>query len=67
LRPGAGGNVYVVEDMNNHEKFVLKSSYIEESKKAQFEKINSGWKNLSSKNIVEFKEFFYEDTKSCLL
>jgi hypothetical protein len=67
LRPGAGGYVFVVEDVTMHEKFVLKSSCLEESKKTQFEKIISAWKNnILCKDVVSFKEFFYEGIKQCL-
>jgi hypothetical protein len=68
LRPGSGGFVYVVEDLRNHEKLVLKSSFVHQSKRDEFEKVNGVWKMLSNscEFIVKFKDFFYEGPNACL-
>lgn len=69
LRPGAQGNIYVVEDQRNQERLVLKSTFIEPAKKTDFEKFVSIWKSLSvsCEHIVQFKDFFHEGTNGFVL
>lgn len=61
--------MYVVEDSNTHEKLVLKMSFVEETKKAEFEKVNKTWRTLSTSCdfVVGFKELFYEGPNSCIV
>jgi hypothetical protein len=69
LPPGTGGSVYVVENLITHEKLVLKSSYVDESKREKFEKVTLAWKTASnlSEYIVKFKDFFYKGSNACLM
>jgi hypothetical protein len=69
LPPGTGGYVYVVEHLITHEKMVLKSSYVDESKREKFEKVTLAWKTASnlSEYIVKFKDFFYKGPTACLM
>jgi serine/threonine protein kinase len=67
---GTQGVVYLVEDAVTHEKYVLKSMNIKDSKKEDFEKMSWIWKLLCKSKVkdyvVEFKEHFYEGTCSSL-
>lgn len=69
LRPGAGGNVYVVENLTTNKKFVLKSTYLEEPGKNKFERFVEIWKSMSASSefIVKFEKFFYRDSSAFVL
>lgn len=71
LHPGTGGNIYIVEDTKseNGDKFVIKSSFLEQSKKDEIENMIIVWKDLSKKNdfIVKVFDFFYEKTNAFIL
>jgi hypothetical protein len=69
LQPGSQGDVYVVEDCRNHEKFALKSLFVENSQRGVFEKLISSWKELSilCQYVTKVKEFFYDNNNASLV
>lgn len=70
LKHGSQGYVYLVENMTTHEKSVLKSMFVEKSRKAEFEKLMEVWKRMSNSeekdNIVKYKEHF-DDGKNAII
>lgn len=69
MKPGAGGNVFLVQHTKTHEKFVLKVSFVEEDKKKQFEEQMNFWKTLcaESEYFVLLKEYFFDGRNSCII
>jgi hypothetical protein len=69
MKPGARAAVFLVEHTISKEKYVLKSSFIEEAAKRGFKEQMDCWKGMCSicTNIVSFKEFFFVGQNACLV
>lgn len=69
LHPGAGLDVYLVENLKNRDKLVLKSRVVERTKRGEFEKLIVSWKELSDscEFISKFTDFFYEENYAIVL
>jgi hypothetical protein len=69
LEPGSGGLVFLIEHVKTKQQSVLKISYVDEKRKAEFEKQIDFWKNLNLKDehIVILKENLYDNTNACLI
>jgi nitrate reductase assembly molybdenum cofactor insertion protein NarJ len=63
MKKGAQGLVFVVAKTETKQKYVLKSIVIEDTKKAEFEKMIETWKVLGKSEardyIVSYVEHFY--------
>jgi serine/threonine protein kinase len=69
MEPGTGGAVYLIEHLKTKERNVLKTMFVNDKKKEEFEKQIKFWKELCSKeesHIVILKEYFYDESSGCL-
>lgn len=71
LKQGGQGLVFVVEELKAQKKYVLKSIFVEEAKKSEFEKMISKWKILSESKvkdyIVRYIEHFFEGKNAVMI
>lgn len=71
MKRGAQGFVFVVKNTSTCVQYVLKSLVIDESKKADFEKMILAWKVLCKSNaknfIVPYIEHFYEGRNTIVI
>lgn len=71
MKHGAQVLVFLVNEIKTQKQFVLKSMFVETSRKADFEKMINNWKSLclskAKDSIVSYVEHFYEGENAIII